>query len=143
MAEAHGVLHGEGRRQTSQRALLYDLIRKTGGHIDADELYRKARKKQPRISLSTVYRNLQLFKGLGLIEEHDFSEPHRHFEVKPRSEHQHLLCERCGKIVEFTDPLIDQMKRQVAAEKGFIVSSADVHLVGLCSGCQSEDETSK
>ena len=56
MTEAHGVLHGEGRRQTSQRTLLYDLIRKTGGHIDADELYRKARKKQPRISLGLRFR---------------------------------------------------------------------------------------
>lgn len=136
MGREQRLLHEEGRRRTSQRSLLYDLIRKAGGHIDADELYRMARQKKARISLSTVYRNLQLFKGLGLIEEHDFAEPHRHFEVKPRAEHQHLLCERCGKIVEFRHPLIEKIKAEVATAQGFMVSSADVHLVGLCSKCQ-------
>lgn len=138
MGKEQRLLHDEGRRHTNQRSLLYDLMRKAGGHIDADELYRMARKKQPHLSLSTVYRNLQLFKGLGLIEEHDFSEPHRHFEVKLRAEHQHLLCERCGKIVEFRNPLMEEMKKIVAAEQGFTVTSADVHLVGLCSSCQKD-----
>jgi len=62
----------KGQRVTSQRRLLLDLIRQSEGHLDADELYRLAKEREPRISLSTVYRTLRLFKELGLVEERHF-----------------------------------------------------------------------
>jgi len=74
------------------------------------------------------------------VEEHGFSEAHRHYEVKPRAEHQHLLCQRCGKVLEFKNPLIDQMKKQVEEQHSFKVSSADVNLIGICSLCQKDEE---
>src|SRR4030042_1559344 len=99
------VLNNSSRRVTAQRALLLELLRRSGGHVDADELYLRARKKNPRISLSTVYRNLQLFKKLGLVDERHFDEEHHHYEVKSGEEHQHLLCINCGKVVEFDYPV--------------------------------------
>ena len=131
------ILSSSKQRVTSQRALLLDLIRKNYGHLDADELYRKARQKYPRVSLSTVYRNLRLFKKLGLIEEHHFIEEHHLYEAKLSTEHQHLSCLACGKIVEFACPLSKQFKDEIAEQYGFDITGVEVHMKGLCSNCRS------
>ena len=77
------VLNTSGLRVTSQRALILEVIRRGQGHLDADEVYRRAREKQPRLSLSTVYRTLQTLKKLGLVEEVHFDETHHRYEIKP------------------------------------------------------------
>ena len=128
------ALNVTGLRVTSQRALILEVIRR--GHLDADEIYRQARAKQPRLSLSTVYRTLQLFKKLGLVEELHFDETHHHYEVKPPSEHQHLVCLSCGKIMEFEYPLSPKMKRNIAREKGFEVTDIEIRMTGNCSKCR-------
>jgi len=132
------ALNVTGLRATSQRALILEIIRR--GHLDADEIYRQARAKQPRLSLSTVYRTLQLFKKLGLVEELHFDETHHHYEVKPSSEHHHLACLSCGKIVEFEYPLSPKMKKDIAREKGFEVTGVEIRMTGYCSQCRQSKE---
>lgn len=129
------LLSKGGRRITRQRTLLLDLLHDAGGHVDADELYRMARLKQPRLSLSTVYRTLQMLKRMGLVEEHQFSEGHHHYEVKPRQDHQHLECLNCGRIVEFESALTGKLKEAVAREHGFTITRLEMHLAGLCPDC--------
>jgi len=125
-----------GARVTNQRVLILEVIRQGQGHLDADEVYRQAREKQPRLSLSTVYRTLQLFKKLGLVEELHFDEAHHHYELKPASEHHHLVCLGCGKVVEFECPLSQKMKEDVSREKGFEVTDAEVRMRGYCPTCR-------
>lgn len=125
-----------GQRVTSQRALLLDLLQEAGGHLDADELYRRARERMPRMSLSTVYRNLRLFKELGLVDEHHLGEDHHHYEVKGAVEHYHLVCLGCGKVIEFQCPVTEQIKEQVSGEHGFEVTNAEVNLEGYCPMCR-------
>lgn len=92
MVRTEGTRSLPGKRATSQRKILLDLIQRANGHVDADELYRRAREQEHAISLSTVYRNLKLFKDLGLVEERHFDEEHHHYESKDVAEHHHLLC---------------------------------------------------
>ena len=125
-----------GARVTNQRALILDIIRRGRRHLDADEVYRRARKKQPQLSLSTVYRNLQLFKNLGLVEEVHFDDTHHHYEMKPSAEHHHLICLGCGKVLEFECELSPKMREEVALNKGFEVTGVEVHMSGYCSRCQ-------
>ena len=127
-----------GLRVTSQRALILEIIRHGQGHLDADEIYRQARIKQPRLSLSTVYRTLQVLKKLGLVEELHFDETHHHYEVKPSSEHHHLVCLGCGKVVEFKCPLSPKMKEDIAREKGFEVTGVEIRMTGYCSKCRQD-----
>ena len=68
-----------GQRMTSQRRLLLNIIRNADGHLDADELFRQAKEKEPRISLSTVYRNLNLLKEVGLVAERRLGEGHHRY----------------------------------------------------------------
>jgi len=128
------ALNVTGLRVTNQRALILEIIRR--GHLDADEIYRQARIKQPRLSLSTVYRTLQVLKKLGLVEELHFDEAHHHYEMKPSSEHHHLVCLGCGKIVEFKCPLSLKMKADIAREKDFEITDVEIRMTGYCSKCR-------
>ncbi len=130
------ALNVTGLRATSQRALILEIIRHGQGHLDADEIYRQARIKQPRLSLSTVYRTLQVLKKLGLVEELHFDETHHHYEMKPSTEHHHLVCLGCGKVVEFKCPLSPKMKKDIAQEKGFEVTGVEIRMTGYCPKCR-------
>jgi len=130
------ALNVTGLRATSQRALILEIIRRR--HLDADEIYRQARAKQPRLSLSTVYRTLQVLKKLGLVEELHFDETHHHYEMKPSSEHHHLVCLGCGKVVEFKCPLSLKMKEDIAREKGFEITGTEIRMSGYCPKCRQK-----
>jgi len=121
---------------TSQRRLLLDIISDAGGHLDADELYRRAKERGARISLSTVYRNLQMFKKLSLVEELHFDENHHHYEVKPSAEHHHLVCLGCGKVIEFQNPMSRYIKRNVTEAKDFEIIDTELRMTGYCSKCR-------
>ena len=140
LESARRVLNVPGMRITNQRALILDIIRQGEEHLDAAEVYRQARKKQPRLSLSTVYRTLQTLKKLGLIEELHFDESHHHYEIKPPTEHHHLACLGCGKVVEFKYPLARLVKRNVIEVKDFDIVGTELHMSGYCSECQHEKE---
>ena len=128
------ALNVTGLRVTNQRALILEIIRR--GHLGADEIYRQARGKQPRLSLSTVYRTLRMFKKLGLVEELHFDEGHHHYEVKPATEHHHLLCLGCGKVIEFNRPLSRYLKRNVPEARDFDIIETEVRMTGYCPKCR-------
>lgn len=135
---AKGILSSVGRRATSQRTLLLELIREAQGHLDAPELYRLAREKDPRISLSTIYRNLSMLKAMGFINELHFAEEHHHYEIKPQAEHFHLLCVRCGHVIEFESPLTERLKAELTKRHGFTITSTAIDLAGFCPDCRDE-----
>jgi len=130
------TLNVAGKRVTNQRALIMEIIRQGEGHLDADEIYRRAREKEPRLSLSTVYRTLQMLKKLGLVEELHFDEEHHHYEVKPSAEHHHLICLGCGRVIEFNRPLSRYIKRNIPEAKGFDIAETEVRMSGYCSKCR-------
>ena len=124
------------QRSTEQRQLILDIIQQADRHLNADEIYQQACQKQPSISLSTVYRSLQLFKSLGLVEEHQFDGMRRYYEATPESKHHHLVCLGCGRIFEFKCPSAERLKSKISREEGFKVTDSDVRLVGYCPDCQ-------
>ncbi|MCL0084208.1 transcriptional repressor [Dehalococcoidia bacterium] len=131
-------LNTAGMRVTNQRSLIMEIIRQGEGHLDADEIYRRAREKSSRLSFSTVYRALQTFKKLGLIEELHFDEGHHHYEVKTSGEHHHLVCLGCGKVFEFHKRLSRYIKRNLAEAKDFDITETEVRVSGYCAECRQE-----
>jgi Fe2+ or Zn2+ uptake regulation protein len=123
---------------TGQRRLLLELIQAGEGHLDAQELFRQARERDPRLSLSTVYRTLDLLRDMGLVNELHLGEEHHHYEMKPVREHHHLICQACGQVEEFHSSLIDRLRLAVARDHGFEVMQAQVDLTGYCARCRKE-----
>jgi len=127
-----------GRPVTTQRSLLLDIIRHADLHLDADELYRLAKNKEPRISLATVYRNLKLFKELGLIAESNLGETHSHYEIKDAAEHHHLVCLGCGQVIEFNNPLVAKVADKIQRDNNFYITSVQLKMDGYCSKCKHD-----
>lgn len=125
-------------RITNQRSIIMDIIRQGDGHLDADEIYCRARKKSLRLSFSTVYRTLQTFKKLGLIEELHLDKAHHHYEIKTSGEHHHMICLNCSKIIEFHKNLSHYLKKDVAQVKDFDITDIEVRISGYCIKCRQK-----
>ncbi|MFC1871522.1 Fur family transcriptional regulator [Chloroflexota bacterium] len=124
---------------TAQRRLLYKLIHESDEHVDAKELYRRASNLDRSISLATVYRGLRFFKESGLVNERRFGQVHC-YEVKGAGEHQHMVCERCGRVIEFESPLLAELIDRIRHDQNFQVTRVELCLEGYCRECQPESE---
>jgi len=130
----------KGHPITDQRQLLLKLIRDARVHIDAKELYQRAIGKGQSISLGTVYRNLHLFKELGLVNERRLGQAQCYYEINQTPEHHHLVCRGCGKIVDFESPLIPKLVDKVQQQHGFNVTKVELYLEGYCPECEEKEK---
>lgn len=136
------TLKKKGYFLTAQRRLLLDLIQNSEGHLDVKELYRRAVEKDRSISQATVYRNLNLFKELKLVDEMRLDGIRCYYEIKSTSNHQHLICQGCGKILEFQSPHFEKLIETVKQEYGFLVTKAELYLEGSCEECKDKANNS-
>jgi Fur family ferric uptake transcriptional regulator len=123
---------------TSQRRLLLNVMQEAGGHLDAKELYRRASERDPNISLATVYRNLRVFEEQGLIDERHLGQARCYYEMKHLGEHQHLVCEACGQVIEFESSLIRKLVAEVQRKNNFSVTKVELCLEGHCHKCEEK-----
>jgi len=130
-------------RITSQRRILLEIIQSADEHLDAATLLTLAREREPAIDRATVYRTLDLLKRHRLIDELDLmhlkGEKH-YYEVKTRRDHAHLACFQCGHIEEFTSPLFEQLKREIARQSGFEVRVTRLEVGGRCRACGGREQ---
>ena len=131
----------KGHLSTAQRRLLLELLGEADGHIDAKELYRRASVRDESISPATVYRSLNLFKELGLIEERRLGKVRCYYEIKHSSEHQHMICQGCGRVLEFETPLVKELVDAIQKEHDFRVTKAELYLEGYCEQCQEKSDS--
>lgn len=129
------ALQEKGHFITTQRRLLLDLLYEAKGHIDAKELYRRAIEKDASISQATVYRSLNLFKELGLIDEMRLGGLQCYYEIKQGVDHQHLICQGCGKIIEIDIPHFQESIKKIQEDHCFKVTKVELYLHGYCTDC--------
>ena len=137
-------LASRGVRLTAQRRLLVDIIQNAEKHLDAARLLEVARKRDTRVNRATVYRTLSLLKRLALIDELDLMhlEGEKHYyEARRQSDHLHLACFRCGKIVEYTSPMFEGLKKEIAELSEFEINVTRMELGGVCSECREAGKT--
>jgi len=131
------------RPDTSQRRLLLSIMQEAERHLDAKELYRRASERDAGISLATVYRSLHLFKEQGLINERHLGQARCYYEMKRLPEHQHLVCQSCGQVIEFESPLIRKLVAEVERKNDFSVTKVELYLEGCCHECKKEKKMTR
>lgn len=109
----------KGMRMTDQRRVIAQVIEQAADHPDVEELYRRASQIDSRISLSTVYRTLNLFEEAGLVTKHDFKDGRARFELIPDEHHDHLIDIRSGKVIEFRNEEIEAIQEVIAKRLGY------------------------
>jgi Fur family peroxide stress response transcriptional regulator len=125
-------------RQSKQRIRILELLRSTEIHPSADWLYEKLKNEFPRLSFGTVYRNLSVLIEQGLIKKIHFGSTFDRFEanIKP---HYHLICESCGKILDFEMPIYDDLNFQAKQRTNFIIHHHKLEFFGLCEECKIKE----
>ena len=129
----------KGVRLTRQRQILLDLIDQSGEHLDAEQLFKLAQEKDPKLNRVTVYRTLMLLKSGCLVDELDLMH-HRgdqhYYETRMKQEHAHVICLRCGRVEEFFGEPLRRMRDQIEDQFGFQIVLARTEVGGYCSHCQ-------
>jgi len=108
-----------GMRMTDQRRVIAQVIEQSDDHPDVEELYNRASRIDPKISLSTVYRTVNLFEEAGLVTKHDFKDGRARFELIPDEHHDHLIDIRSGKVIEFRNEEIEAIQEVIAKRLGY------------------------
>lgn len=139
----NAYMRRQGLKNTSQRMTILETFLGSKSHYSTEELYLRLRKEHPKIGYATVHRTLKLFAESGIAIEVDFGDGQTRFEpLNADQHHDHLVCTNCGLIVEFTNPQIEKLQQDVAAEYDFKIERHRHELYGLCSKCANLPQNS-
>ena len=106
-------------KMTGQRRVIAQVISDASDHPDTEEVYRRAAKIDPNISIATVYRTVRIFEEANIVEKHDFGDGRARYEEATDNHHDHLIDIKSGKVVEFFNEEIEALKEKIAKELGY------------------------
>lgn len=130
-------LRTQGLKFTPQRKLILKKVFAKHDHFEADDLVMDFRLEGKKLSRATVYRTLPLLVQCGLIREVQFGDNHAHYEhTLGHKHHDHLICIRCGKVVEFCDDSIEKLQENVCVKHSFQAESHSLEIKGYCHQCR-------
>ncbi len=124
---------------TSQRELILTALLKSKNHVSAEELYDMIRKTEPVIGQATVYRTLKILVEANLVNRLDFGDGMYRYEPNmEKKHHDHMVCKRCGKKIEFIDENIEVLQKKLATKYNFQLTGHRLYLFGYCQECQKK-----
>lgn len=129
------VLRQAGYRATRQRGLILDAVCAGGGHTSLGEVYARARRRDPSLDRSTVYRSLKVFVETDLVVAADTGDGETYYEIKRLEAHHHLVCRLCGWEQEVDALVLEDMIERVRHQHGFEVVTDHLVLFGYCARC--------
>ncbi|GEN57983.1 peroxide operon regulator [Halolactibacillus alkaliphilus] len=133
--EAVERLKSSGVRITPQRHAVLEYLIEAEIHPTADDIYKALEGKFPNMSVATVYNNLRVFKDIGLVKELTYGDASSRFDYNT-TKHYHVICESCGKIVDFHYPSLDEVEALAETVTGFQVSHHRMEIYGVCPDCK-------
>ncbi len=120
-----------GLRITEQRRVIARVLSASTDHPDVDKLHERASAIDKGISIATVYRTVRLFEEAGLLDRHDFGDGRARYEAAPEAHHDHMIDVETGKVIEFVDPELEALQRQIAEQLGYRLVDHRMELFGV------------
>jgi Fur family peroxide stress response transcriptional regulator len=134
LRDALETLKSTGVRITPQRHAILEFLIQSMIHPTADDIYKALEAKFPNMSVATVYNNLRVFRESGLVKELTYGDSSSRFDFVT-NDHYHIMCDSCGKIVDFHYPGLDEVEHLASHVTGFQVSSHRMEIYGTCPTC--------
>lgn len=135
-------LKEKGCKLTLQRRSVLDvLIANCDSHLSTEEIYDIVKEKSPEIGLATVYRTVQLFEEMGIVDRLNFDDGCSRFELSSDESvhhHHHLICEKCNKVFEVENDLLDEIEREIERKYKFKIHDHNVMFYGICEECDNK-----
>jgi len=146
----HGEFRGCGYRMTMPRQIILQVLDESNEHLSAEDIYIKVHNIYPAIGLTTVYRTLDLLVNMGLVARFDFGDGRARYELtrgskEPVHHHHHLICTKCGRVIDYTDfvdeelELFEKTEKELSKKYNFKIKSYTVQFYGLCDKCSGEN----
>jgi len=129
--------HRKRQRNTPQRRIVLEELRKAASHPTAAELHKAVRERLPKISLGTVYRNLDLLSQLGEVQKLEWGGAEIRFDGNPK-QHYHIRCLRCGGVGDVHRPPLD-VSADDLQQSGYEVLGHRLEFIGVCPRCRNDD----
>ena len=130
-------LEDHNLKHTRQREAVLEIFLDASGHITGEEIYTRVRQQHENIGYTTVYRTMKLLCEAGLAVERHFDDGITRYEIE-HEHHDHLVCLRCGKIIEFECSMIESAQQDIADRYGFRVLRHRHELYGHCADCERD-----
>jgi len=131
MSNENLALKEAGLKVTSPRLKILSLLQlPENQHLSAEDLYKKLLEQGDEVGVATVYRVLNQFDDAGIVTRHHFEGGKSVFELSHKEHHDHLVCLKCGEVIEFNDPLIEEQQKLIAAKFGIKLTNHSLYLYG-------------
>lgn len=131
-------LHAQGSRVTPQRVAILKILLESDQHPSAEQVYQRVQAEYPMTSLATVYKTLTLLQELGEVQNVGTYNEVARFDGKNTAPHPHLICTRCGEIIDAPGGAMLDWAEQLARASGYHISAQRIEFFGLCPRCQQE-----
>lgn len=141
----HGRLRNAGFRLTLPREAILNVFAENPKHLSAEEVFLSVHEKYPGVGLATVYRTVDLLTQVGLVFKFDFGDGKSRYELASeavKGHHHHMVCTRCGRIVDYSDFMEEEVKfikgleAELSKKHRFRIDKHQIHFYGLCEGCR-------
>lgn len=127
-------------KYSKQREEVLEVLRNSYDHPTAEEIFQAVKQKDETVSRGTVYRNLGILTQKGMVQQIPISNSPDRYDLK-RIPHWHVICKKCGKVVDFEDYFEEeQLKKQVKEKTGMEMISSEIILHGICNECVQKKE---
>ena len=131
------LLTSVGLKRTKGRDIIFRELETRKDHFNAKKLYVSLQRKKARVSRPTIYRTLKLLEKFHFIERFDIKKNCFYYEpISQRKDHGHLICEQCGKIMDFSSNGVEILKSEVRRDKDFKPDNISIQVFGVCKNCQ-------
>ncbi len=137
------ALQGHGFKLTRARRAVLQVLGATAQHLKIAEVHQRARQIDPRVSLASVYRTMDLLARLHLVQDVHMEHRHRHYARLSDDHGHHLICSRCGLVVEFSDCQAEVLARLLARRTHFRIDGHHLEFFGRCPRCRRETQTGR
>ncbi|GAA5014382.1 ferric iron uptake transcriptional regulator [Acinetobacter puyangensis] len=144
MAITNQDLRKAGLKVTLPRIKILELLENSKQHhLSAEDIYKTLLEQGEDVGLATVYRVLTQFEAAGIIQRHHFDNNHSVFEIMQEDHHDHLVCQSCNKVVEFTNNTIEAEQHTIAEQHGFTLTGHSLNLYGYCDSPECQEALKK
>jgi len=124
-----------GLKFTSQRESVLEEILNVKGHFEIEDMVKRIKEKDIPVSRATVYRTLNILKEMGLVNEVIKYRNKTIYEISLKQHHDHLICTKCGSIIEFSEEEIEKLQDKICKEYGFKPETHRLEIFGICKNC--------